>query len=494
MAHDRSRGRIALALERQPSASCTMARVHIGIEHRGSWWIDSRDRSWAGVFSFTPEKGGLLALDTAHGDFPSPPSARELPLIFGETIDGKPVTLLQSFQTRTWGHAPGGVEVSFDVRYALIGAWFETLEDVGFDRVDFLLTGLDEWAGISGFDVQWGRDKTTVSYTAPDPVELATIPGSTLLLNFSGGGLQVTRPQLAVEMSQATRVSIRSNEEVPLATLAEQIHEVRNFLCFALRRRTDLLEVKTVVDVEIRRGQEVAETRPEVIEILYRTDAATELSDPPERRRMLFRLEDCPTEAGSRPLEAWLAREELLGPVYDLYLLSLYAPRTHLEFVYLSLTEGLEALHSRKFPHYELPREAHAERVASILAAAPERWRDWLDEKLRTSNKASFRAGLKELVETLPSSLRSQIDDVERFTQRVSWTRNYLTHWTRDLKKKAAKGEDLIRLMYALRLLLEALLLLEIGFSPDTVDELYVGNSAIQQDIEYAFARADEDH
>jgi ApeA N-terminal domain 1 len=176
--------------------------------------------------------------------------------------------------------------------------------------------------------------------------------------------------------------------------------------------------------------------------------------------------------------------------VYDLYLLGLYAPRTHVEFVYLSLTEGLEALHSRKFPHYELTKQAHAERITAILASTPEQWREWLAEKLANSNKATFRGGLKELVNTLPPTLLGKVGDIDAFTQRVSWTRNYLTHWTPELEKKAAKEEALVRLLFALRLVLEAILLLEIGFTRDEIEHLYNDNFAIRRDLDYAWSAA----
>jgi ApeA N-terminal domain 1 len=456
-------------------------------EYRGKWWIDSRDRSWPGVFTFTREAGGLLELHADYGDFPEPPSPHETPLIFGETIDGKPITLTRCVQTRASSHIPGGLEVEFDVRYALVGAWFDTIEEIAFDRIDFRLTGLDEWAGISGFDIEYKPTATTVRFAAPEPVELGVGDGVAVRLDFSGGGFQMTNPLLSVELNQTTRASIRCEAPLPLETLAEHVHEVRNFVCFAQRRRADLYDIKTVVEVDVIRGDRPARKQRTIIDILYRTDATTEHSPPPSRERMLFRLEDCTTDPGRQSLTRWLSGHELLGPVYDLYLLGLYAPRTHVEFVYLSLTEGLEALYSRKFPHHELPKQAHAERITAILESAPEQWREWLAEKLAHSNKATFRGGLEELVKTLPPTLLGKIGDIDAFTQRVSWTRNYLTHWTPELEKKAAKDEALVRLLFALRLVLEALLLLEIGFTRDEIERLHNDNFAISRDLDYAF-------
>ena len=69
----------------------------------------------------------------------------------------------------------------------------------------------------------------------------------------------------------------------------------------------------------------------------------------------------------------------------------------------------------------------------------------------------------------------------------MAWTRNYLTHWTPELENRAAKGEALVRLMFALRLVLEALLLLEVGFTHDEIERLHNDNFAIRRDLDYAF-------
>lgn len=465
-----------------------MSVVQEHVEYLGKWWIESRERSWSGRFTFTPEQGGMLELHGAHGDFPEPPSPDELTLMFGETIDGKAITLAGCVQTRASSHNPGGVEVDFDVRFALVGAWFDSLDEIAFDRFDFRLSGLDEWAGVSGFDVTHEADRTTISYAAPQPILLAAAQDVSLRLDFSGGGLTMTNPLLAVELSQKTRMSLRSESPLPLERLVERLHQVRNFFCFAARLRVDLSDVKTVVEVDVLRGGEVVRKQPAMISVFYRTDAVPQAPQPQERRRMLFRLEDCPDAVAEHPLTNWLAQNDFLGPVYDLYLLGLYAPRTHVEFVYLSLTEGLEALHSRKFPHYDLPKDGHAARMKAILESAPPEWRDWLADRLGPSNKATFRAGLRDLVATLPPTLIERVGDADSFTQLVSWTRNYLTHWTPALEQKAAKGEKLVKLTFALRLVLEALLMLEVGFSRNDIERLYADNHAIQRDLRYAFA------
>ncbi len=87
----------------------------------------------------------------------------------------------------------------------------------------------------SGFDVSRDADRTTISYAAPQPILLAVAQDVLLRLDFSGSGLTMTNPLLAVELSQKTRISLRAESLLPLERLAEHLHQVRNFFCFAKR-------------------------------------------------------------------------------------------------------------------------------------------------------------------------------------------------------------------------------------------------------------------
>jgi hypothetical protein len=52
-------------------------------------------------------------------------------------VDVSGSALARCVQTNTRSHSPGRLEAEFDVRYALIGAWFESPDEIMFDRLDF---------------------------------------------------------------------------------------------------------------------------------------------------------------------------------------------------------------------------------------------------------------------------------------------------------------------------------------------------------------------
>src|SRR5207248_5423593 len=91
---------------------------------RGDWWVASADVRWPGQLTWSVADGVVVDVEAKHGEVAWPPASDDFPLIYGETIDGKPITLVECAQTRANTHMPGGVEASFSARYAFVGAWF----------------------------------------------------------------------------------------------------------------------------------------------------------------------------------------------------------------------------------------------------------------------------------------------------------------------------------------------------------------------------------
>lgn len=453
------------------------------VEYRGDWWVPGSERRWPGTFTFTPEAGAKLKVDADHGELPDQPSPEETPVIHGLSMNGKALTLVDSAHVTSKLHLPGRLEATFAPFYTLIGAWFNR-DELRFEQLRFRTTDLDAWAGASGFAVKSLERGYSVQYEVPDSMPLGATPSASFSVEFSGPGLTLTNPLVELDMRQRARVQITCKEPLPLEELLDLVHQTRNFLSFVVRRRVELLEITTRADVEVTRRSGVEMERLPIT-ILYKTMLEPSRGESVERRKMLFRPED---HAESHlPLGRWFDKSDLLRPITDLYLVGLYQPSTYLELQFISLAQALESLHSRKFPNYELPKREHKVRLDEILASAPDGQRDWLKGKLAMSNKASFRQGIGELVQTLPPSLKNRIGDIDRFTAVVGWTRNYFVHWNPDNQKRAAKGQDLVRLTESLRLILESLLLIELDFTLDEIERLIEENWSVKRDLEFAF-------
>jgi hypothetical protein len=61
----------------------------------------------------------------------------------------------------------------------------------------------------------------------------------------------------------------------------------------------------------------------------------------------------------------------------------------------------------------------------------------------------------------------------KRFCEKVTTTRNYLTHWTKKPKKKPAQGRDLFLLTKDLQLLMQMCIMTELRISGENIRKIY---------------------
>lgn len=181
-------------------------------------------------------------------------------------------------------------------------------------------------------------------------------------------------------------------------------------------------------------------------------------------------------------MESWLGKSEVLGPVYWLYLGTVYNPQAFLEQQFLSLVQALEVYHRRAMASPELPEEEHERRKEEILDAVPERHREWLAGRLEYSNEPGLSKRLKEIIRRYPESAFPIVGENSRsrnnFVYKVVTTRNYRTHFDHSLEDQAAREiGELYEISQKLRKLLEICLLGEIGFEDVQIADLLMHRS-----------------
>lgn len=174
----------------------------------------------------------------------------------------------------------------------------------------------------------------------------------------------------------------------------------------------------------------------------------------------------------------WLEKVEILKPIYDLYFGIIYSGDMYLEFQFLSLIVALEVYHRRMIRSEDISSEEHEERIKQILNNTPDKYREWLKEKLKHSNEPSLRKRIKEIYDMLKNIgyVTDLIPKKKNFVDKVVNTRNYFVHYDQSLKNKALKGAELYWLIQKLKVLVEICLLKEIGFLDTEIDNIYQRN------------------
>jgi hypothetical protein len=263
------------------------------------------------------------------------------------------------------------------------------------------------------------------------------------------------------------------------------MRRIQDFLTLGVGEPVYPIEVVGYCDANKKVFENGKEYQPP-IQIFY----ALPWQSKPEKRvypmNMLFTLKTLHDQM-EISLKRWFNQAENLKPVLDIYFSLLYREQIYSEFRFLGIVQSIETYHRRiwggKYMQDDIfLTELYPKLVQSIPPGLDPGFKQSLKTgKLRYANEYSLRKRLHDLACHLTEYLPLQFlnDNVERdaFIDKVCNTRNYLTHYEPGLKENAAiTGKELYELYKKLRVLVDALLLEEIGFEKEQIREMIKKN------------------
>jgi hypothetical protein len=159
----------------------------------------------------------------------------------------------------------------------------------------------------------------------------------------------------------------------------------------------------------------------------------------------------------------WFKNEQVLRPIYDLLLSTVYSPGRYVQSTFLSLAQALESFHRKVYEGKYLSEEEYASIRKALVDAIPAGTDKKLSDKLKTMLQYGNELSLKTRLEKLFEGIRrdhldnlSGSDDPRRFIRLLVDIRNYLTHYD---GKKPSILENTVE-MYNLNRRMTALLML----------------------------------
>ena len=135
------------------------------------------------------------------------------------------------------------------------------------------------------------------------------------------------------------------------------------------------------------------------------------------------------------------------------------------------LAQALESLHRHSSTETTFSPDDYAQLCTLLEQATPERFREWLDQRLRYANELSLRKRLKLLFESF-QVVYGDTNKIAGLIARVVDTRNYLTHFDASLRQRAARGVELWRLCLSLETLFQLHMATMAGLSEDQAIDL----------------------
>lgn len=433
----------------------------------GTWWIpDCPRRRRPGVLHYSADRGpelqceGLLRQSPHVAEYPPPER-----LIVGRASDGTAVTIWKAWPNRVTSHSEGKGKSYPVCNYVafgfFLGGRFPTDGDVVFDRIEAIVPPLTPWTRARVFDSEWAEDDVhRVTYKAPPSTEVVVpgpVPGSPDALLAIEWRLTESDGWYAHSAEAAAQLSLRLGEPVPFTVLKPYFEHMLQFFELAMSLPLTAEYLTLFGPKTGRRGVRYHER----------------LDSPPGDdehfwMNMYFTLPDVQVDLG-RLVSTWLnnIRERGLESVVGIHrnLLTEYATP---EFRFLLVTSALETYHQRVMPAAWIEPEKAKSHRERMLQALPDCYRAEWERRLPGAYDLSLRERLDQLSQSL-APVANHLQMHADFMKAVVDTRNYYHHWSPRLEGKCMSPSEMVAATAKLRVLMEALLMREAGFSSDDV-------------------------
>lgn len=453
---------------------------------KGEWWLPSTpDIKVRGEAAYAPGEGITLVLEgQLIEESPKFGSSKFInpEIILGFSTTGKEVTLRMCLQKGVRQSFFGDIhETTFHATLMFVGCHFLTEESVKFHGFTVQYANLNYWINKRGISTDYKDDVYTVKSFQPEDTkfEVGNLMGSFFL------SVSFLDNMESVNIVEKGLVKTWSDKELSADEHFQFLEHIQDFLTFAMLKPTLPLRIEGFTDAKIEQLS-AGKEKHVPIGVYYPVAARIPKPSKIHPNDMLFNLSLVETRIQDL-VQKWISRSEILQPVYDLYFSTLYNPNVYSDFKFLTLAQAVETYHRRVFGGKYQPDEQYLEGLYRTLVSAlpsdiEKDFRDSLKNgKLRYANEYSLRKRLElltaHIVEIVPFTFIEEGNRQKEFAQKVSDTRNYLTHYSPELKERSAStGKEYYELADKLKALIEICLLEEMGFEVSTIRELVKNN------------------
>jgi hypothetical protein len=391
-------------------------------------------------------------------------------VIHGDSLDGKPLTLLGAFATRR----SNDVE-EFRFNGLLIGIHVMDERELVFARGLIHLRGLREWLseGHSGGSSLRRKDREEL----PDPLEL-TIEHATVSLAYTK---HTSLSPFQDTVSVDAQALIDLNEPLPVGEWREKwVRPLQNFLVFATREQVVVESFHAIVSIHGLAEGIAPEIRPALpdnvwerheIEIVRPQDVEVrERGIEPFRHMLLPRgaLGDRAPAALAKFFEVHRA----LGRTAAFFFVVLNTRTIYEENRLLNLMAFSEGYHRTFHDQPPLSDDVHEELKDTMLEAIDAEHRPVYESPLKYANQQTQRQRLKVLIARAAAAQPSLADPRNAFCTALVDTRNQYTHQG-EPGSNVIPDSELYEHVERLIEVLEVNLLLDLGVAPGDIPALH---------------------
>lgn len=448
----------------------------------GYFWLPERDnKKIPGVL--TIKDGGDIELEIV-GFFDDEVNIFndkfDIGRIIGHVEKDGLVTLENCFYTQKNSSFFGGISKSkVCVNKVLSGVAYEKDEVVTFNTLSFYVDCMDEWLGISGIKVyqDWKNKTTSISYTSHDTIiyyldneiELSICFASIFDTNIN-----------EVTISQKAYFKLKSDSLKPLIDFISLANKIIDFMSFAI---DDTVSLKNVfaTSSEIQRKISGGKLVPIDIKIFYSSISYVEKISIKTSNRMLFNYKIIKSNAQSI-FNNWINAYEVISPSLNLYFSTKVGAQKYLDGKFLSLIQGLETYHRRTSSEQLMDSDDFNKLVEVILKNCPEENKEWLNGRLKYGNEINLAKRIKSIMEPFKNFLGNN-KEREKLIRKIVDSRNYFTHYNKDLENKAVDGKELWQLCQTIEFIYQLHFFRVIGFTDIEINNVVKDSSLMMNKL-----------
>ncbi|MBC7936368.1 MAG: hypothetical protein H7Y86_13540 [Rhizobacter sp.] len=423
---------------------------------------------WSPTMDMEKSYSGILKMDGGEIDLELlgcedfPPGKF---IIHGLTSKGKKITLYNCYPFSRSRSTPGFPTATVSATHYFEGDHlFKT--DFNFSLVEFKVTFLDIWLDVGGFksfDKIENPYSVSLTYELPETIQLFKndLIEISIIFNYYAPSF---KPTHECNIRQECLIQIKHKQTFNLEELWTYINVIKSFFTLAYFSEVNIENVMLVKD-------EIS------LNLKYLNRNPSELDTKRHRRHFLFEYNEIKTSLAT-VFEKWFNICDQLEPVISL-LLEVFKEGSKMnENYFLNIMYGIESFHRRLRSNAKRPQVEFDQIIKDILESSPTGHQEWLKEKLAFANEPSLKERLEILFsEVSPSILSHLFPQHEKLIIQAKNTRNYFTHYSSSLKKKALDGKELYHLSERLKLLLLVLLLKETGFDDIQTSKIVINSS-----------------
>ena len=446
------------------------------IDYNGIWWLpDKPDEQICGNLKLSPWKGADLSLSGVYSNIAKFAESRDRDIILG--YSGKKITLYNCF----WlSHEMSNSfeTIRFYCLRTFVGEHFQSPKDIKFKSVQVHYSNIDNWLSQFGMESdKSAKEKDVIlKYHQPKSIKLGKI-GNFEISIFFGFSHETNLKKFHFEQKAYIVIESKEGEKL-FSEYEEEIRHIQHFLVLGCGSPVYPLDIEG--ETEAHKMMIHGKNYYPPIKIYYRVPNYSESINEILSFRMDFTYKDI-SKNFKDILSKWFQSRSLLDPVYDLYFKTIYnSSLMTREQRFLNLTQGIEAYHRRRYEGKYISDEQYKKEVyGELIDAIPGKLKSDFKESLKTKmvylNEYSLRKRLKEIISKCNEfSGISVLPHPEEFVEDVANTRNFLTHYDKNLEKKAKNGIEMISLSNEMELLLKICFLHEIGISKKLIKKVAV--------------------